>query len=220
MVDIWLALGLGLLGFIEPCTMGSNLILVKHLERRPPLRRLVQALVYTFTRGFFMGLLGWLAALFGAWLFGAQHALWIALGGLYLMIGVLYLADRRQWLMMSMGSSFTRLSGSGGAVALGVLFGLNVPACAAPLIVVLLGMSAARGASGAAEWQGFISLLIFGLALSLPLVLAVLWGPARRVLDWLAGWSVRAPRWTGAVLAALGLWSIGLGLSGHAGPAR
>ncbi|MGH8127197.1 MAG: hypothetical protein ACRETC_02365 [Gammaproteobacteria bacterium] len=217
MNNLWLALGLGLLGFIEPCTMGSNLILVKHLERRPPLPRLAQVLVYATTRGLFMGLIGWLAALAGAWLFGAQRALWIGLGSVYLLIGAIYLAGRRQWLMISMGPSFARLSGSGGSAALGVIFGLNVPACAAPLIFVLLGMSAARGASGAAQWQGFVSLLIFGLALSAPLVLAFAWAPARRALDWLAGWSVRAPRWTGAVLAALGLWSIGLGLLARLG---
>lgn len=211
-IDTWIALGLGLLGFIEPCTMGSNLILVKHLEGRPPRRRLAQVLVYTVTRGLFMGVLGWLAALAGAWLFGAQRAFWIALGGAYLLIGVLYLAGQRQRLMLSVGPSLSRLSGAHGSAALGVLFGLNVPACAAPLIFVLLGLSATQGASGSAQWQGFASLLLFGLALSAPLVLAVLWEPARRALDWLAGWSVRAPRWTGAVLALLGLWSIGLGL--------
>src|SRR5699024_2716979 len=118
--------------------------------------------------------------------------------------------DRRRWLMLGVGSSLSRLSGSRGSAVLGVLFGLNVPACAGPLIAVLLGMSAVRGASGAARWHGFVLLLVFGLTLSLPLVLAVLWAPARRALDWAARWSVRAPRWTGVVLAALGLWSIGL----------
>lgn len=217
MIDAWVALGLGLLGFIEPCTMGSNLILIKHLERRPPRGRLAQILVYTFTRGLFMGLLGWLAALAGVWLFGAQRAFWIALGSVYLLIGVLYLAGQRQRLMLSVGPSLSRLSGAGGSAALGMVFGLNVPACAGPLIFVLLGLSAARSAGGSAQWQGFVLLLIFGLALSAPLVLAVLWSPARRALDWLVGWSARAPRWTGLVLALLGLWSIGLGLFAHLG---
>ncbi|MGH8226163.1 MAG: cytochrome c biogenesis CcdA family protein [Gammaproteobacteria bacterium] len=215
MNDLWLALGLGLLGFVEPCTMGSNLILVKHLDRRAPAARMTQMLVYAATRGLFMGLLGWLAAFAGAWLFGAQRGLWIALGGVYLLLGAIYLAGRRRWLMVSLGPSFARLSGTRGSAALGVLFGLNVPACAAPLIFVLLGLSTARGASGAAQWQGFLLLFIFGLALSAPLVLAVAWERARRALDWLASWSVRAPRWTGAVLAALGLWSIGFGLFAH-----
>ena len=72
-----------------------------------------------------------------------------------------------------------------GSVALGLLFGLNIPACAAPLILTL-----------------------FGAALSLPLVLAVFFAPARRALDALAALSRRVPRWTGMLLLALGLWSI------------
>ncbi|WP_435099656.1 hypothetical protein [Arhodomonas sp. AD133] len=62
------------------------------------------------------------------------------------------------------------------------------------------------------HWEGFVSLGLFGLALSLPLVAAVMWAPMRRVLDRLAGLSARAPFWAGVVLIALGLWSIGFGL--------
>lgn len=45
------------------------------------------------------------------------------------------------------------------------MFGLNLPACAYPLLLVLLGGSAASGAL----W-GFVTLFVFGLALSAPLV--------------------------------------------------
>jgi cytochrome c-type biogenesis protein len=89
---------------------------------------------------------------------------------------------------------------------------LNIPACAAPLILALLGAAAAGGAAGATLASGFVSLAVFGLALSLPLVAAVLFEPARRALDWLAGLSGRIPVWTGAVLIALGIWSIWFGL--------
>ena len=68
------------------------------------------------------------------------------------------------------------------------------------------------GASGATLVQGFISLAVFGFALSLPLVVAVLFEAARRSLDWLAGLSDRAPLWTGAIFIALGLWSFWAGL--------
>jgi cytochrome c-type biogenesis protein len=107
-IDIWAALGLGLLGFIEPCTMGSDLILIKHLEHRPQPRRLTQVLVYAVTRVLFMGLLGWRAALAGAWFFGAQRVFWIGLGTVYLITGLVYLAGRRQWLMVSMGQPVQR----------------------------------------------------------------------------------------------------------------
>jgi cytochrome c-type biogenesis protein len=41
---------------------------------------------------------------------------------------------------------------------------------------------------------------------------AVLFAPARRLLDWLAGLSGRLPLWTGLLLVALGAWSIWFGL--------
>lgn len=210
-----LSIGLGLLGFVEPCTMGSNLILVKHLEQRPYRSALLQIGVYTVTRALFMGTLGAAAALVGAYFFDLQRALWIGLGTVYLGFGLLYLCGRQGWLIARVEPLLSRASGTRGSAGLGLLFGLNVPACAVPLIVVLLGLSASQAAAGHAPVQGFISLLLFGLALSAPLVLAVLWLPARRGMDWLAGLSVRLPRWTGAVLAGLGLWSIGFGLLAH-----
>lgn len=179
---------------------------------------MAQVLIYTATRALLIGGLGWLAALIGAEFFGLQRGLWFGLGSAYLLMGLTYLAGRRHWLMVTIGPSLSRLSGTRGSAVLGVLFGLNVPACAAPLIVVLLGISASQGAGGRAQLQGFLSLLLFGLALSAPLVAAVAWRRARRVFDWLVGLSVRVPRLTGVVLAALGLWSIGFGLLAHLPP--
>ena len=57
------------------------------------------------------------------------------------------------------------------------------------------------------------------MALSLPLVVAVLIAPARQALDWIAGLARRAPIWTGLVLIALGLWSVWFGLFVRLGPA-
>lgn len=92
------------------------------------------------------------------------------------------------------------------------MFGLNIPACAAPLIFSLLGLAAAGGIAGGTLAAGFVSLGLFGLAVSLPLVLAVLFDPARHLLDRLAGLSTRLPLWTGVLLIVLGLWSVGFGL--------
>jgi cytochrome c-type biogenesis protein len=106
-----------------------------------------------------------------------------------------------------------------GSAALGVLFGLNIPACAALLLFALLAAAAAGGSAGATAASGFVALGLFGLALSLPLIAAVLFERARRALDWLAGLSGRLPFWTGLLLAALGLWSIWFGLFVRMAPA-
>ena len=114
--------------------------------------------------------------------------------------------------MISLGPGLARLSNLRGSLGLGVLFGFNIPSCAAPLVLALLGTAAAGGADGRPLAAGFLSLALFGLALSLPLVVAVLFAPARRVIDWLGGLSRRMPAITGLVLIAVGLWSVWFGL--------
>lgn len=168
--------------------------------------------VFVFTRAVLIGLLGLAAAAVGAVFIGFQKAGWVLLGAIYVAIGAFYLTGKAGILMTTIGPGFDRLSGLQGSAGLGILFGLNIPACAAPLLVALLGTAAAGGVSGGALAVGFVSLGLFGLALSLPLVLAVLFEPARRALDWVAGLSTRIPMWTGIILVALGLWSIGFGL--------
>ena len=204
-----LSVGLGLLGFVEPCSMGANLLFIKYLEGKSPSGKLAQTGVFMLSRGLFIGSLGALAALVGAAFVTVQKSSWILLGGIYLALGALYLAGRAGFLMRTLGPGLRRLSGTRGPVALGVLFGLNIPACAAPLLFVLFGTAAVGGVT---LTQGFLTLALFGLALSAPLALAVLWAPGRALLDHIAGLSGRIPRVTGAVLVLLGLWSIYFGL--------
>lgn len=198
----------GLFGFIEPCSIGSTLLMVKQLEGRPAADKTVQMLMFAATRGLFIGLLGVGAALVGSAFLGFQRVAWFGLGALYVTLGLLYLTGQIGALTRSIGPHLERLRSARGAAALGLVFGLNIPACAAPLLLALLGLAAAGGASTRDLVGGFVTLGLFGLALSLPLVLAVLFAPARRLLDRLAALSRSIPRWTGALLVALGLWSV------------
>lgn len=203
---------LGLFGFIEPCSIGSTLVMVKQLEGQPREARIVQVLAFAGARAVFIGALGAVAAAVGSVFLGFQKAAWIVLGTLYLALGVLYLGGRAGALMRGFAPRLQRLRSTRGAFALGVAFGMNIPACAAPLLLALLGLAAAQGVSGSALGTGFVSLALFGLALSLPLVVAVFVAAARRLLDRLAALSGRMPRWTGALFITLGLWSIWFGL--------
>lgn len=207
-----LPLGLGLFGFIEPCSIGSSLIFIKYLEGRQDTQKLAETTLFAVTRALFIGSLGVAAVLVGSAFVGFQRGAWIALGIVYAAIGVLYLIGRAGFLMRSLGPRLAGLNGTSGSIGLGVIFGLNIPACAAPLLLVLLGFAATGGASGSALLSGFVSLAVFGLALSLPLVAAVAFEPARRMLDKLAGLSARMPFWAGVLLIVLGLWSIWFGL--------
>lgn len=209
---LWIPLGLGLLGFVEPCSIGSTFLFLKYLEGKSAVGKLFQVIVFALTRGLFIGILGAAAALLGTAFIGFQKAGWVVLGSVYVVIGLFYLTGRAGLLMHTLGPSLSRLSGGRGAISLGILFGLNIPACAAPLMFALFGTAAIGGTGGGGITAGFVSLAIFGLALSLPLVLAAAFAPARQALDRIAGLSRRIPFWTGLVLIALGVWSIAFGL--------
>lgn len=192
--------------------MGSHLLFLKFLDRLSERQRLYQTLVFTLARAGLMAGLGVLAAVIGARFIGIQHGLWMALGSLYVVLGLAYLAGGAPWLIRQSDRLLPRVPATSGGAALGVLFGFNIPACAAPLLAVLLGGAAAQAAAGGGVAYGGVSLLIFGLALSSPLVLAVFTQRGRRLLNAIARFATRMPRITGAVLVLLGVWSIGLAL--------
>ena len=87
------------------------------------------------------------------------------------------------------------------SLSLGVVFGLNLPACAVPLILALLGRSAASGVA----W-GFASLFVFGLALSLPLLPLALSERAAKLLQRLTRLSGTTPYIIGTVLILVAVY--------------
>ena len=174
-----LPLGLGLLGFVEPCSMGSNLLFTKYIEGENRLAKLTQVCIFALTRALFIGILGLSAVLLGTAFLGLQKGIWTVLGSVYVVIGGMYLLGKAGLLMRTVGPGLSRLQGRHGSAGLGVLFGLNIPACAAPLIFLLLGTATASGSIGGTLTGGFTSLAVFGLALSLPLVSVILKFPRR-----------------------------------------
>ncbi len=208
---VW-PIAFGLLGFIEPCVIGATLLFIKTTEGQSTATKMGQVLAFTLSRAVFIGVLGALAAYIGTLFLGVQKAVWILMGVLYVGIGVLYLTGRIGTFMVSIGPRLASLSSPRGSILLGMVFGLNIPACAGPLLLALLAASAAGGASGETVARGFVSLGLFGFALSLPLVAAVLFQRARRMLDRLAGLTRRLPLWTGTLFVLLGAWSIWFGL--------
>jgi len=210
---IVLPIGLGLFGFIEPCSIGATLLFIKTTEGKPAAGKVAQVLAFTVSRAVLTGLLGAGAVLIGSLFLGLQRAVWVVLGLLYAGIGALYLRGQIGPLMRTIGPRLAALHNPRGSIFLGAALGLSIPACAAPLLLALLATAAADGASGATLFRGFASLALFGLALSLPLVAAVLFARARRALDWLAALTRRIPMSTGALFVALGLWSVWFGLN-------
>lgn len=195
------AVFLGFLGFIEPCSIGSSVLFVKYLQGRTVAAVRFQTIVFAGTRALVLGGLGVIAALAGRPFLSYQRAFWIVLGVLYVLLGTLYLFRRQRLLTRRLGPKLGRAPS---AAAVGLLFGLNIPACATPLLAVLF--AANLGAANIA--RGFWTMGIFGLALSLPLVLAVYSTRTREALVRLASYADRMPQWMGTLLIVLGAWSI------------
>ncbi len=107
---VLLPFGLGLLGFVEPCTIGSSLIFVKHMEGRNAQGKLAEVSLFAATRALLIGALGVLAVALGATFLDLQKGAWIALGAVYVGLGVLYVTGRAGVLMVALGPSLSRLS--------------------------------------------------------------------------------------------------------------
>lgn len=103
------AFGLGLLGFVEPCSVGASLLFIQSLEMQSARDKIFHAVTFALTRALIIGALGALAAGIGTAFFGLQKASWIVLGTAYVAVGMLYLAGWSRNLKHGLGPSFSKL---------------------------------------------------------------------------------------------------------------
>ena len=144
-----LAFGPGLLGFIEPCSIGANGIFLGYLQTKERSTRLFEILKFSLGRSAVLGLFGLGIAFVGSFIFSAQKGFWLFLGLLYLALGIIVILNARfRWGLFSRLSMRRSMPDQKShSVGLGLLFGLNLPACAYPLVVALRGRSALSGAA-------------------------------------------------------------------------
>ena len=143
---VLLPIGLGLLGFLEPCSLGANLLFLNLLSKAEAGRRVRGVLEFTATRVLFLGILGAIGALAAQPLARAQAGYSLILGGLYIGLGLASLAGAWKWALpaaIDPGQLLARWAGR--AAPLGVIFGLTAPACAAPLYLALAGQASPGG---------------------------------------------------------------------------
>ncbi len=193
-----LAFGLGLLGFIEPCSIGANGIFLGYLQKKDRSVRIRETVRFALGRSVILGLFGLSVAFLGSLVFSAQKGFWLVLGLLYLALGVLVILNAGfGWGIfgrLSVGEFLPRHH----ALGMGFLFGFNLPACAYPLLLVLLGRSVTSGAA----W-GFAALFVFGLALSLPLLPLALSERTEKIFARLSRFSSVTPYAIGLTLLAI-----------------
>ena len=191
----------GLIGFFEPCSVGANIIFLGYLQARKA-GKIFEAIKFTITRALFLGLIGLVVGVVGQPMRTGTYSYSLLLGLAYVFLGILGL----WWSYRGTGLAsldLGRYLPREGAFPLGVIFGLTAPACSLPLFLALLGLGALEGA-----WVGFVSLFLFGLALSAPLVLIARSKKAEEILRSLGGKAAKVPYIAELVLMSAGVITI------------
>lgn len=205
---ILLPAGLGLLGFIEPCTIGGHLIFLGTQEGRGASQRRKAFATFVGVRVLVAGGFGAMIALLGQTLIGMQTGLWLVFGLVYGMLGLAFLWGKTGALKIPLQLAPAAWRHASNPFALGLAFGLNIPACAAPILFGLMAMAATAGTFVA----GFLMMAMFGLALSLPLAVFVFAPSLTKGLHTVAGHFRRRGWILGAIFLLLGVWSVWFGL--------
>jgi cytochrome c-type biogenesis protein len=202
---VGLPIALGLLGFIEPCSVAAHGLFAAYLRRRPGAARVAEAVQFALARALVFGGLGLAAGLLGQLVLAMRTAVNLALGIALIGLGLAYAVTGGRlpagvWSAGRLVPPPDRTR----AVPLGLATGLSVPACATPLLAAAL----ASGVSAAGLSRAFLALFLFGAALSIPLAALILWPRATERLSAIGAWTRGWPRVAGALVAALGIVTI------------
>ena len=203
-----LPMALGLLGFIEPCTIGGHLLFLDTQNNRSSREKIIAVAIFIAVRSSVAGMFGGLIAVLGQYLIGMQTYLWLIFGIIYLSIGIAFFLKKTGLIKRQIDLAPALWKQAQHPITLGLAFGLNIPACAAPILFGLLGLAATTGTA----LVGFVMMFLFGFFLSLPLVILAIIPSLAVKLNTLAIWLKHTGWVIGAIFVIFGLWSIWFGL--------
>lgn len=161
----------GLVGGFTPCALGINTIFVGALAGKPRAARLGNWLLLASVRAALLTGLGLLFGLIGEVVGEVAAVYQQAINIGLIVLGALFIISRFRPLPLPALSLADpdAFQGRRSLVAMGLLFGLDISACIAPLVLALLAQTVLLG-----DWAaGGVALFVFGISLSLP-ALAVL----------------------------------------------
>ncbi|MBI4641709.1 MAG: hypothetical protein HY731_13510 [Candidatus Tectomicrobia bacterium] len=199
--DAWIigyAALLGLIGFIEPCSLGVSYAFLLQVKEVRPERKWGFAGAFLLSRAFLLALVGLLVAFLSQQFRVLQSWTFLLIGSFFILAGILALLQQQMRSVqtgMEWMSKLTQLPG-----VLGTLMGPMIPVCSIPLLAILLGSNLTLGTI----WLGFVSLFVFGAMLSFPLLLLLWWSVS---IEWLQRLYavMQRYRWvTSALLIGLG----------------
>lgn len=155
-------------------------------------------------RALILALLGLSISLVGGKLFSFERGFFTLLALIYISVGLLMIFSKSRleklrnvhiahWLGLDLKA--------GSLNRLGLIAGLTIPACAIPLITVLLGQSLLLGD----KITGFIALFVFGLALTAPLGAFSFFKSGTIWLSWIAERAKKFRVVGGVILVLIGV---------------
>jgi cytochrome c-type biogenesis protein len=197
---IFIPLVLGLIGFIEPCSLGINILFLTRVKGLNRAKRISETLIFSLVRGFFLALVGLSAAFIGSKIITLQSSFFWVLGGVYIITGVIALMNMYRPIFKR-EINISKYISNKGSIALGFIFGLVIPACAIPLVLALVGKSILLGNLSA----GFFSLFTFGIGLSFPLMVISCFDRSNEIIIKISAKARRIPWLAGMVLIVVGL---------------
>ncbi len=201
---LFMPLVFGVVGAFTPCALGINAVFLGRIAGKSKHQRLTEWLLFSLTRAAFLAILGLAFGLLGQLVGDFVRGYQVIISYGLILLGTLFIASRF-WPLPLPGLSLmpavanlgeTHRTSAGGALALGVVFGLDIPACASPLVLGLLAQTVLVGN----YLFGVIALFIFGVGMSLPVLIVGAFDGANH-------WLLNAARHYGATfyLAAGGL---------------
>ena len=200
-------IGLGLLGFLEPCSLGANALFLSYIFPLSGWRRVGEAITFTLSRGVFLGLIGAAAGTAGGAVLVLQRWYIMVLGGAFVLLGMLVLVGWSKHLPhLPSFSNGRRQQARSVALLLGITFGLSAPACATPLLGAMIAHSLPLGATG-----GFVEMFVFGVAMSAPLIGLAAWRDWQQRLQQLGALRPYMSYLTGGALLLIGAYGIASG---------
>ena len=182
----------GLIGFIEPCSLGINIIFLNRVNQFTRAKRIYETVIFTFVRGFFLAI--------GSRFITIQFSLFIVLGAIYILLGILSIVNMYHPIFKT-DINLGKFVKNKGAVALGVIFGLIIPACAIAFVIALIGKALVAGNL----FQGFISLFVFGITLSSPLIVISYFKKSNEIVQKIAAKAKSVPWLAGVILIIVGI---------------
>jgi len=130
----------GLIGFVEPCSLGINSIFLNHIQKFDKMKRVRETLIFALLRGVVLALVGITAAFIGREFITIQGSLFTILGVIYFALG-LFIIVKKYLPVFNFKIDFSNYFKDKHTVSLGIVFGFVIPACSIPFIIALISQA-------------------------------------------------------------------------------